>query len=176
VPAGTADWNYSTAAVYTYSLPSPRPAPTQPSTDRSQYSAGSNVTVSWAASSGSTSYYINVDRVDPSGNSLSYLHQRCTGTSYTLTSLPAGSYSVNVQACSDVWSSDPLWCYFTVTNETYTVLYRANGGTGAPSSQTKYAGEDLTLSSTQPTRDNYQFLGWSECSTAKSPTYSAGGI
>ena len=43
----------------------------------------------------------------------------------------------------------------------YTVSYDANGGSGAPSSQTKWHGESLTLSSSIPTRSNYEFLGWS---------------
>ncbi len=57
---------------------------------------------------------------------------------------------------------------------TITVSYNANGGTGAPSSQTKYFNESLTLSSNTPTRNGYTFLGWSESSTATTPTYSAG--
>lgn len=40
------------------------------------------------------------------------------------------------------------------TKSTYTISYNANGGTGAPSSQTKYQGISLTLSSTKPTRSN----------------------
>lgn len=78
--------------------------------------------------------------------------------------------------------------YFTVSNQshtttiyakwtlnTYTVSYNANGGSGAPSAQTKTYGVTLTLSSTQPTRTGYTFLGWSTSSTATSATYSAGG-
>lgn len=56
----------------------------------------------------------------------------------------------------------------------YTVSYNANGGSGAPSSQTKYFNEALTLSSTQPTRSGYTFLGWSTSSTSTTATYSAG--
>lgn len=58
---------------------------------------------------------------------------------------------------------------------TYTVSYNANGGSGAPSAQTKYKDVTLTLSSTTPTRSGYTFLGWSTSSTATSPTYYAGG-
>lgn len=57
----------------------------------------------------------------------------------------------------------------------YTVKFSANGGSGGPSSQTKWYGEDLTLSSSVPTRTGYTFLGWSSSSTATSATYSAGG-
>ena len=58
---------------------------------------------------------------------------------------------------------------------TYTIKYDANGGSGAPSSQTKTHGTALTLSSTEPTRTGYTFQGWSTSKTATSATYSAGG-
>ena len=57
----------------------------------------------------------------------------------------------------------------------YTIAYNANGGSGAPGSQTKWKDQTLTLSSTKPTRTGYSFLGWSTSSTATSATYSAGG-
>lgn len=43
---------------------------------------------------------------------------------------------------------------------TYTIAYDANGGTGAPSSQTKTYGTDLTLSSTKPTKSNTTATGY----------------
>ena len=49
--------------------------------------------------------------------------------------------------------------------KTYTISYNANGGSGAPSSQTKTHGVNLTLSSTVPTRTNYTFQGWATSST-----------
>lgn len=57
----------------------------------------------------------------------------------------------------------------------YTVSYNANGGTGAPSKQTKWYGVNLTLSSTKPSRSHYSFLGWSTSSSAASASYSEGG-
>lgn len=57
----------------------------------------------------------------------------------------------------------------------YTVSYHANGGSGAPSSQTKEYGKTLTLSSTKPTRTGYDFQGWATSSTASSASYKAGG-
>ena len=56
----------------------------------------------------------------------------------------------------------------------YTISYNANGGSGAPSSQSKWHGESLTLSSTKPTRTGYSFLGWSISNTATSATYASG--
>lgn len=44
----------------------------------------------------------------------------------------------------------------------YTISYNANGGSGAPASQTKYYGKDVTLSSTKPVRTGYLFKGWSK--------------
>ena len=54
------------------------------------------------------------------------------------------------------------------------VSYNANGGTGAPSSQTKTIDVDLKLSTTKPTRTGYTFLGWSTSKTASSASYSPG--
>ena len=63
----------------------------------------------------------------------------------------------------------------TITAKTYSVTYNANGGSGAPSSQTKRHGTVLTLSSTKPKRTGYTFLGWSTSSSATSAKYNAGG-
>ena len=55
---------------------------------------------------------------------------------------------------------------FTVSKRaSYTVSYNANGGSGAPSTQTKWYGEDLTLSATVPTRAKYKFKGWATSAT-----------
>lgn len=48
----------------------------------------------------------------------------------------------------------------TLEKPTYTIAYDANGGSGAPSSQTKTYGTNLTLSSTKPTKTGYTFEGW----------------
>lgn len=56
----------------------------------------------------------------------------------------------------------------------YTIAYNANGGYGAPASQTKYHGTTQVLSSTTPTRSGYTFKGWSTSATG-SVVYSAGG-
>ncbi len=73
--------------------------------------------------------------------------------------------------------------FYAVYLKSLTVTYNANGGSGAPSSQSitryynsngSYSTASLTLSSTQPTRSGYTFLGWSTSSSATSPSYSAG--
>lgn len=62
------------------------------------------------------------------------------------------------------------------TPNTYYIYYDANGGTGAPDTQNyTYAGSGtVALSSTEPTRTGYTFLGWSTSSTATSATYAPG--
>lgn len=50
-------------------------------------------------------------------------------------------------------ASVPAWT-------SYTIKYNANGGSGAPSNQTKWKNQSLTLSSTKPTRTGYTFAGW----------------
>ena len=58
----------------------------------------------------------------------------------------------------------------------YTISYYANGGSGAPSSQEKAYGKDLTLSSTVPTRSQFKFLGWSTDKNATVGTYNPGSV
>lgn len=57
----------------------------------------------------------------------------------------------------------------------HTVTYNANGGTNAPSSQTKWYGTVLTLSSQYPKRIGYTFWGWGTSANATVATYPAGG-
>lgn len=68
-----------------------------------------------------------------------------------------------------------LTLYAVWKANTYSIKFDANGGTGAPSAQTKTYGVTLKLSTTIPTRTNYNFLGWATSKTATTATYSAGG-
>lgn len=57
----------------------------------------------------------------------------------------------------------------------HTVSYNANGGNNAPSSQTKWYGEILKLTSDKPWRTGYSFSGWGTSSTDTTVDYNAGG-
>lgn len=59
--------------------------------------------------------------------------------------------------------------------ETYTISFNANGGSDAPGNQTKTYGQTLTLSSTRPTRTNYNFIGWGTSSGSTTAEYQPGG-
>lgn len=61
------------------------------------------------------------------------------------------------------------------TIQTWTVQYDANFGAGAPSAQTKTYGQTLKLSSTQPRRSGYTFLGWATASDGTGTAYSPNG-
>lgn len=60
-------------------------------------------------------------------------------------------------------------------NGVWAVSYNANGGSGAPSSQQKTYGTNLTLSSTKPTRAGYVFKNWNTKSDGTGTSYSSGG-
>ena len=59
---------------------------------------------------------------------------------------------------------------------TYTISYDANGGSGAPSAQSKLIDRDLQLTTTQPTRTGYIFMGWNTAADGSGTNYSPGQI
>ena len=83
-----------------------------------------------------------------------------SGTSY----YPGGTYSSNSGAT----------LYAIWTPNTYTVSYNLNGGTGSISNQTKIHDKTLTLTSTKPSRTNYEFVGWNTQSNGGGTTYLPG--
>lgn len=100
----------------------------------------------------------------PTRTGYSFLGWSTSSTATSATYASGGNYTSNAAATLyAVWKAN-----------TYAVKYDANGGSGAPSGQTKTYGVDLTLSSTIPSRKNYNFLGWSTSKTAITPTYKAG--
>lgn len=86
-----------------------------------------------------------------------------TSASGSVVYAPGATYSTN--------ASDTLYAIWKII--TYTVSYNANGGSGAPSSQTKNYGSSIKLSTTKPTRTNYNFKGWAT-SASGSVVYASG--
>mgnify|MGYP002584930765 FL=1 len=88
------------------------------------------------------------------------------------TSNSATTSSWNVNTSKSISTNST---YYPITKlNTYTVSYNANGGSGAPASQTKTTNNNLTLSSVKPTRVGYTFQGWGTSSSATTATYQPG--
>lgn len=64
--------------------------------------------------------------------------------------------------------------YATWKPETAVLSYNANGGSGAPASQTVNKNTWFTLRTGVPTRSGYEFVGWNTSSTATVATYQPG--
>lgn len=139
------------------------PVPALPS-----YAVKYNANGGSGAPSNQTKYYgknLTLSSTKPTrtGYSFQYWNTNSSGTGGTYN--PGGTWSANYgTTLYAIWKAN-----------TYTVKYDANGGSGAPSNQTKTYGVTLKLSSTVPTRQYYNFLGWSTSKTATSATYAAGG-
>lgn len=107
----------------------------------------------------------------PSASATGYTFNGWSKSNDNTADVTAGTY----QSFTATGTSASTTLYACWTAQTYTISYNANGGSGAPSSQTKTHNVTLTLSPTKPARVGYEFLGWATSSTATSATYSAGG-
>lgn len=80
---------------------------------------------------------------------------------YTKVTDNAGNRAINIQ------KSNPY-----IAN--YSVIYDANGGKGAPDSQIKEHNKTITLSTIQPSRTGYTFIGWSTNKSSSTAEYQPG--
>ena len=120
-------------------------------------------------SSGDTYGYL----YNSSGTQLSSNDDSGDGSNFKISyNLTAG----NIYYYGVKWYSSSTTGYIYVDlRRQYDISYNANGGSGAPSSQTKLHGNSITLSSTKPVRNLWQFNGWATSSSATSAQYQAGG-
>lgn len=96
------------------------------------------------------------------GSNLTLSSTKPTRTGHTFNGwATSASGSVAYQPGATYTANASVTLYAKWTAYTYTVSYNANGGSGAPGNQTKTYGVNLTLSSTKPTKANYNFKGWS---------------
>jgi uncharacterized repeat protein (TIGR02543 family) len=68
--------------------------------------------------------------------------------------------------------TDTLYAQWQIN--TVTLTYDPQGGTGEPADQTGDAASDVTVSSTEPTRDGYTFTGWNTTAGGSGTDYSGG--
>lgn len=110
------------------------------------------------------------------GKNLTLSPTKPTRTGYTFQGWAMSSSGSVAYASGATYTANSSATLYAVWKAiTYSVKYNANGGSGAPDNQTKTYGVALTLSSTKPTRSNYNFKGWSSSSTATTAEYQAGG-
>lgn len=109
-----------------------------------------------------------ISRVEPTRSGYTFLGWSTSPSASSASYQPGEWYYANAdRTFYAVWKKN--------APATYTVSYDANGGSGAPGSQTKTQDATLTLSSTKPTRSGYTFLGWATSASATSATYQPGG-
>ena len=141
------------------------------------YYNGAQTNYGMTASSGGGSVNLNTFGTKSSGGSGSF-----TGT-YSISGNGSATKAITVTFKNyeedwqgNVTESATKTVSFNVTVPawtSYTVKYNANGGSGAPSSQTKWKDQTLKLSTTKPTRTGYTFQGWAT-SASGSVAYASG--
>lgn len=117
------------------------------------YASTTNSSITVSVNEGSTYYYYGI-----------------ASTGYAMNSCSSSS-----SPCSGTMGASAVTKTLTASRKTYTISYNANGGTGAPSSQTKTYGITLTLSNTKPVKIGYPFLGWTANSNGSGTVYQPGG-
>ena len=140
------------------------------------YYSGAQTNYGMTASSGGSTVVLNAFGTKSSGSS-----KTLTGT-YSISGNGSATKSISVtfknfnndtgKTASKVVTitgiSVPAWT-------SYKVAYNANGGSGAPSSQTKWKDQTLTLSTAKPTRSGYSFQKWNTAANGSGTNYSSGG-
>lgn len=160
------------------------------STGAVAYAAGANYTANasatlyavWKATSYTVSYNANGGTGAPSAQTkqrdvtlkLSTTKPTRSGYQFVDWNTQSGGGGTSYASGANYTANASATLYAQWTNVTYTVSYNANGGSGAPSQQTKQYGVDLTLRTGTPTRTGYTFKGWATSSTG-AVAYAAGG-
>ena len=110
-----------------------------------------------------------------------------SGTSVTVSATPSANYNFTnwTNSSGTVVSTSASYTFNLTTNttltanaglNTYDIIYDANGGSGAPSKQTKIHGVNLTLSATKPTFVGHSFKNWNTKPDGSGDSYNAGAI
>ncbi len=97
----------------------------------------------------------------------------------------AGTYMVKVAAVglsgsgylngsTPTASGEFINTFYATPGAPWTISYDANGGTGAPAPQTSHWGIPSTLSTVQPTRSGYHFVGWNTAPDGSGLPYPSG--
>ncbi len=132
--------------------------------------------MSKTASDKTSNLAFTIPSTTPTRSGYTFLGWSTSSTATSASYQPGGTIYVdyNDKTLYAVWEQTKQYYYAYL-------YYNANSGSGAPSTQSDsiYAAsasgsKSFTISSTQPTRSGYDFLGWSTSSTATSASYQPG--
>ena len=109
-----------------------------------------------------------ISRVEPTRSGYTFLGWSTSPSASSASYQPGEWYYANADLTFyAVWKKN--------APATYTVSYDANGGSGAPGSQTKTENVTLTLSPVSPRRTGYTFKGWATNKFMPGAQYQPGG-
>ena len=149
-------------------------------------SSGGTVTATaqWAANTYTIKYAGNRNTGGSTANTTCTYGSNCTlrangftRTNYNFTGWKIGGTNYSARATvKNLTSTNGGTVTATAqwTLKKYTISYNANGGSGAPGSQTKTHGTAITLRGTRPSRSGYTFVGWGTSSTTHTASYQPG--
>ena len=125
------------------------------------------------ASSASGSKSFTISSTKPTRSGYDFLGWSTSSSASSASYQPGGSISVSYG------SSKTLYAVWKQAEYTSTLIFDANGGSGAPSklthTDTTTTSHTFTIPSTKPTRDGFLFKGWSDSKTASAASYQPGG-
>lgn len=141
--------------------PTPTPKPVPPtnlsiSVNYTIIPVGDAVTFNYSIS-GAASKNIGIDR---NGGRFANIPVSADSGTAVYTFNEKGTYCCIIEGSNDGGSSHSDGVYINVVDRDYPITYNPNGGTGAPSNQTKTFWDTLTLSSDKPSRRGYVFKDW----------------
>lgn len=152
-------------------------------TDTSRWHSGNGQPMTlYLQAKGINSNSVNVSNSTPSGSNGRPINSYLVNYTFNFSGLsvsPGETIQFTIPNL-DVYSTAYIFCTNSyaatgnIVKQQHTVSYNANGGTGAPSSQTKVYGYVLTLSTQIPTRTGYEFLYWNTASNGTGKTYNPG--
>lgn len=132
-------------------------------------SANSNINNSIVVNKVNSSSFSQQWAIEKNGNGYT-IKSKCSGMPLGINNATA-SDGATISQNKYTGGKEQTW---KLVKAEYTVKYDLNGGTGTIKNQTKYYKNALTLSKTDPTRENYNFLGWATSKDATTPEYKAG--
>ena len=130
------------------------------------------ISFNWTEVYGENQYNLRVYKDSISSSNLYYSRSNVKAASVLTFSSP-GKYIAVLDAVNYYQTKSSNNVTFTVNCNTIT--YNANGGSGAPSTQTKTTGQSIALSSTKPIRSGYTFKCWNTKADGTGTNYYPGG-